>query len=152
MHKQPGGLYKLEKDSSHWYLLHKMRDVVGHHREELNRVMTEETWQVVHRFDTQARELGEFQERCDQYQTDPEVMLSVMPICIRKMEEGQVVNAMNGQRMTTVRYQENMDVRTNETELSKDELDKKLKDVFGINLENTLDISEIVKNLKATEK
>ena len=136
MHKQPGGLYKVEKDSSYWYLLHKMMDIVGDHREELNRVMTQETWRVVHRFDTHARQLGDFQERCDQYQTDPEVMLSVMPICLKKMEEGQAGNVMTGQMMTTVRFKENIEMRTNETELSNDELDKKLKDVFGINLEH----------------
>ena len=49
--------------------------------------------------------------------------------------------------MTTVRFKENIDVRTNETELSNEELEKKLKDVFGINLEYALDITEIVKNL-----
>ena len=35
--------------------------------------------------------------------------------------------------MTTVRFKENIEMRTSETELSNDELDKKLKDVFGIN-------------------
>jgi len=148
VHKQPGGLYKLEKDESHWFLLHRVRDVVGHHREEQNRIMSEETWEVVHRFDTQAKELEEFQERCDQYQVDSSVMLSVMPICIRKAQEGLVVNAITGQRLTTITFKENTDVRTNETDLSNAEYDKKLKDVFGINLENPLDIVKIVKHLK----
>ena len=56
IYKQPGGFYKLKKDGPHCYLLHRVRDIMGHHREELNRVVNEETWQVVHRFDTQARE------------------------------------------------------------------------------------------------
>jgi len=148
VHQQPGGLYKLEKDETHWFLLHKVRDVVGHHREENNRVVTQETWEVIHRFDTQTRELGEFQERCDQYQTDQGVMLAVMPICIRKEQEGQVVNVMTGQRLTKIVFKDNTDVRTNELSLTNDEYDKKLKDVFGISLENTLDIVGLVKNLK----
>merc|ERR1711970_558596 len=41
VHKQPGGLYKLEKNEDHWYLLHRLMDVVGHHRENLNRVVAE---------------------------------------------------------------------------------------------------------------
>ena len=151
IYKQPGGFYKLKKDGPHWYLLHRVRDIMGHHREELNRVVNEETWQVVHRFDTQARELSEFQERCDQYQTDPEVMLAVMPICIRKAEEGQVVNAMTGRRLTMVRFKENIDVRSNEIDLTDAEIDKKLKDVFGIHLQNTLNIVEIVENLNNEE-
>ena len=122
--------------------------MVGHHRENLNRVVTEETWQVVHRFDTKARELGEFQDRCDQYQTDPQVMLSVVPICIRKAQEGHEVNAMTGRRWTTVIFKDNTDVRTNQTNLSNDEYNNKLKDVFGISLEKALDIVEIVKDLK----
>ena len=151
MHKQPGGLYKLEKDESHWFLLHRMRDVVGHHKEDQNRVMNEETWEVVHRFDTQTMELEEFQERCDQYQVDSNLMLSVMPICIRKAQEGQVVSAMIGQRLTTITFMDNTDVRTNETDLSNTEYDQKLKEVFGINLESPLEIVKIVKYLKKEE-
>merc|ERR1711874_658785 len=117
--------------------------------EEQNRVMSEETWEVLNRFDTQARELGEFQERCDQYQTDPNVtMLCVMPVCIKKAQEGQVVNTLTGQRLTTITFKDNIDVRTNETDLSNTEYDNKLKEVFGINLENPLDIVKIVKDLK----
>ena len=153
VHKQPGGLYKLVRKDSYWHLLHKMRDVVGHHREELNRVMNQETWQVVHRFDTQERELEEFKERCDQYQTDPKVILCVVPLCIIKEEEGQVVKTMTGRRFTTIRFQEdNIDVRTNETELTDEEIDKKLRDVFGIKLEKPLKIVDIMAKLTNKEK
>ena len=55
---------------------------------------------------------------------------------------------MTGQRLTKIVFKDNTDVRTNELSLTNDEYDKKLKDVFGISLENTLDIVGLVKNLK----
>ena len=92
--------------------------------------------------------MSEFQPRCDQYQTDPEVILSVMPICIMKSEGGDVVKALTGRRFTTITFTENVDVRTNELELTNQEFDEKLRDVFGITLEKALDIESVVNNLK----
>ena len=40
----------MKKEDDLWYLLHRVRDVVGHHKSDMNRVVTEEKWQVVHRF------------------------------------------------------------------------------------------------------
>ena len=113
--------------------------------------MEQETWQVVHRFDTEAREVGDFQERCDQYQTDPDLMLSVIPICIMKEQEGQMVNTLTGRRFTSVRFQENIDIRTNETELTDEQIGKKIEEVFGIKLEEPLKIGQIMENLKQEE-
>ena len=148
VHQQPGGLFKLVRNGSYWHLMHKMRDIVGHHREECNRVVNQDTWQVIHRFETEARELGEFQERCDQYQTDPEVMLSVVPLCLIREEEGHVLNIMTGRRFTRISFKESTDVRTNEIELTDEEIDKKFRDVYGIKLEIPLKIEEIMKKLK----
>ena len=58
---------------------------------------------------------------------------------------------MTGRRLTMVRFKDNIDVRPNETDLPDDEINKKLKDVFGINLQKALNIVEIVENLNNEE-
>merc|ERR1711970_1076751 len=114
----------------------------------MNRVMDQETWQVSYKFDTEPKELEEFQERCDQYQTDPEVMLAVVPVCVIKEEGGQVVNTITGRRFTSIRFEGNVDVRRNETDLTDEDIDNKLKTVFGLKLEKPLKIEEIMETLK----
>lgn len=148
VHVQPGGSYQLKKESDYWYLMHKLRDTVGHHREEKNAVVDKATWEVIHRFTTEEKELEEFQERCDEYQTDPENQLATVPMSIIKQDEGRTVVVLFGQRLTTVKLMEGTDVRTNQLGLKNEETNKKLKDIFGIVLEKELDIESIVNGLK----
>ena len=50
-----------------------------------------------------------------------------------------------------VRFKDNIVVRPNETDLPDAEINKKLKDVFGINLQKALNIVEIVENMNNEE-
>ena len=69
-----------------WQLEQRDRDVVGHHRPAENRVVMNESWTVMYKFDEVARRVEDFQERCDEYQTYLETMiLSFIPIVIIKV-------------------------------------------------------------------
>ena len=145
IHLQPGGEYRLSRTGVFWCVQHRVRNTVGHHNAQLNQVNLQGSWQTLFRYDVVARELAEFQPRCDEYQTDKDnCILAALPICINKSDQGQVVNTLTGRRFTSVRFVENTDVRTNQTNLSNEEYNEKLKTVFGIQLVQPLDIETIV--------
>ena len=144
-HLQTGGEYKLARSGNFWLLQHQVMNVVGHHKAQMNQVNLQGSWQTLFRFDVEARELAEFQPRCDEYQTDKDnCMLACVPVCINKSEEGRVVNTLTGRRFTSVRFVENTDVRTNQSNLSNEEYNEKLNTIFGIQLVQPLDIETIV--------
>lgn len=145
-HLQPGGEYKLGRSGTFWCLQHQVRNVVGHHHAQLNRVNLQGSWQTLFRFDVVARELSEFQPRCEEYQTDKEnCMLAAVPVCINKSDQGKVVNTLTGRRFTSVRFVDrDTDVRTNQSNLSNEEYNEKLDNIFGIQLVQPLDIETIV--------
>ena len=141
---QPGGLYKLTCEDSHWHVHHQERDVEGHHNPSLNKTLKKTSWQTIFRFDQTGRELEEFQPRCDEYQTDKEnCSLAAIPVCINKAENGSVVNILRGRRFTSVKFQHNSDIRTNQLDLNNEEYDGKLKTIFGIKLNTPLDIENV---------
>ena len=84
---QTTGDYRLyQEDDGWWYLKYKERDVVGHHRLEMNKMVTEETWVILIKFQEVQRELEDFQEKTDEYQSeDSEGMLKKLPIVIQKV-------------------------------------------------------------------
>ena len=56
-----------------------------------------------------------------------------------------MVNTLTGRRFTSVSFQgEEVDLRTNQTNLSSQDYNDKLKTVFGIELAQSLDIETIV--------
>ena len=84
---QTTGDYRLyQEEDGWWYLMYKVRDVVGHHRLEMDNVVTEETWVILIKFQEVQRELEDFQEKTDEYQSeDSEGMLKKLPIVIQKV-------------------------------------------------------------------
>ena len=71
-------------------------------------------------------------------------MLAAVPVCINKSDQGKVVNTLTGRRFTSVKFVENTDVRTNQSNLSSEEYNEKLQNIFGIQLVQPLDIETIV--------
>ena len=102
------------------------------------------SWQTIVRFDEIDRKLEEFQPCCDKYQTDKEKYgMAAIPICINKAENGSMVNILTGRRFTSVKFQHNSDIRTNQLDLNNEEYDGKLKTIFGIKLNTPLDIENV---------
>ena len=145
LHLQPGGEYKLTRSGRHWVLQHQLRNVVGHHRPQMNIANLQDSWGTLFRYDLTPRDLADFQERCDEYQTDKEhCMLAAVPVLIIKSDDGRVVNTLTARRFTSVKFIENTNVRTNQSNLSNEEYEDKLRSVFGITLDQSLDIETIV--------
>ena len=144
-HHQAGGQYRLTRSGHHWLLQQLTRSVVGHHQDHMNQANLQDSWGTLFRYDLVPREIEEFQARCDEYEKDREnCMLAAVPVVIMKSDQGRVVNTLTGRRFTSVRFIENTDVRTNQSNLSNEEYEEKLKTVFGINLDKPLDIETIV--------
>jgi len=136
--------FKFSKSDGLWFLSLKERDVVGHHRFEKNKVGTDETWITLFKFDEMQRNLEDFQERCDEYQTkESGLSLSCVPEVMIRSADGGIVNCLIGSRFTAVRFQGNTDFRTNQLNLSCSEYNKILSETFGIILHDTLDISKL---------
>ena len=103
--QQVGGTYKIIKEDGWWIIQQKMRDVVGdvlkmvvlkinleifsssgHHKVEMNRAVMGEVYTTMYKFDEVSRNIAEFQERCDEYQTDVNnVLLAALPVVINKV-------------------------------------------------------------------
>ena len=69
--------------------------------------------------------------------------MAAIPICITKAENGSMVNILSGRRFTSVKFQHNSDIRTNQQDLNNEEYDGKLKSIFGIKLNTPLDIENV---------
>ena len=103
VHQQASGDYKLDQEDGFWLLRQRERDVVGHHKVELNKAVMEETWYTMFRFDEQQRQLEDFQERCDEYQTNGG-LLATLPTVLMKDEEGKRLNTLIGARFTSIQF------------------------------------------------
>ena len=130
----------MQKDEE-WFLQHRLKTVQGHHNERLNKTIDVESWYTMYKFTKQSRELWQFQPRCTQYETDPITRLSFLPIIIIKAEEGKVVKMLIGTRFSTVTFEGSVDVITNNLNLSDEELNKSLADVFGIHLNKPIEFN-----------
>ena len=83
-----GATYQLSETDGWWTLSHRDRDVVGHHHPEMNKVVLDDTWVTMFKFDQVPRNLSDFQPKCDQYQDtqDPNnILLAKLPIAINKV-------------------------------------------------------------------
>ena len=85
---QTTGDYRLnQEEDGWWYLKYQARDVVGHHRPDMDEVVTEETWIILIKFEEVPRKLEDFQAKTDEYQSeDSEGMLKKLPIVILKVK------------------------------------------------------------------
>jgi len=152
VHQQVGGTYKIIKEDGWWIIQQKMRDVVGHHKVEMNRAVMGEVYTTMYKFDEVSRNIAEFQERCDEYQTDVNnVLLAALPVVINKSESGEVVNTLVGTRFTTVRFQDNADIRVNQLNISTETYNTILSNTFGICIPTGVDIQKIMQEKKIKE-
>jgi len=137
--------YKVSRSEGWWLLAYKDRDVVGHHREDMNKVVSDETWITMFKFDEVPRSLEDFQERCNEYQSkESGLLLSNKPMAIIKSADGGSVNCLIGTRFTSVSYQNNLDTRSNRLNLSSTEYNRILFETFGITFpDQTFDINKI---------
>ena len=119
---------------------------MGHHRTLMDKVDIQQSWRTLFRYDLVSRDLVDFQPRCDEYQTNRDIFLASIPVVIIKSDEGRVVHTLTGRRFTSVRFQGETDVRTNQCSLSNEEYEEKLKNIFGIQLNQFLDVETIVNN------
>ena len=63
-------------------------------------------------------------------------------------ENGEVVKTLIGDRFTTVRLQDNADIRVNRLNLETEDYNKILRETFSISLPHQLDIEKIMRPLK----
>ena len=140
---QPGGEYRLVRTEAHWVLQHQERNIEGHHQHHKNRLNTHPSWKSLFRFEETARELSEFQAMCDQHQTNKEIILANAPLAFIMADQGRVVNTLTGRRFTSVRFLGGAEVRTNQLSLTNQEYNQTLRNTFGIELPQPLDIENI---------
>merc|ERR1712223_400284 len=75
------------------------------------------------------------------------------PMAIVKKDNGRKVGILAGTRFTMIEFRDGVSVRENKEELTNEELNKILSEVFGIKLEKPLAINEIInKNKEAKEE
>ena len=91
-----------------------------------------DSWYTMYKFTTIPRKLEQFQSRCTQYESDPNMALSFIPKAVMKYDNGKAIKFINGTRFTTIRFERGINYRTNLLDLD----DKKLNDIlikeFGI--------------------
>jgi len=145
VHPQVSADFKFTKSDGLWFLNFKGKNVVGHHRVDMNKVLTvDKTWITLFKFDQESRNLEDFQERCDEYQTkESGLSLSCVPEALIRSTDGGSVNCLIGSRFTSVRFHGNTDFRTNQLNLSAAEYNKILSETFGITLPQAVDFSNL---------
>ena len=107
-----------------------------------------EYWYTMYRFNTISRQLTEFQFRCTQYETDPNMALSYIPKAVIKSNDGKGIKLINGTRFTTVEFKDGVNIRTNLLNLNDEELNELLEREFGILLNRLIPFNKIMFDLK----
>ena len=107
-----------------------------------------EYWYTMYRFTMIPRRLTEFQFRCTQYETDPNMALSYIPKAVIKSNDGKGIRLINGTRFTTVEFKDGVNIRTNLLNLKDEELKELLQREFGIQLNRLIPFNKIVYDLK----
>ena len=107
-----------------------------------------EHWYTMYRFTTISRQLTEFQFRCTQYETDPNMALSYTPKAVIKSNDGKGIKLINGTRFTTVDFKDGVNIRTNVLNLKDEELKELLEREFGILLNRPIPFYKIMCDLK----
>ena len=126
------------------------REIQGHHHHHKNTTTTTTTttgqsWANLYRLrsDLTGRELGEFQARCDQFQTDKEIILAAVPLAFIMADQGRLVHTLTGRRLTSVRFSDRAEVRTNQVQLTNQEYNTTLNTLFRIELPQPLDVEAV---------
>ena len=111
-----------------------------------------EYWYTMYRFTTISRRLTEFQSRCTQYETDPNMALSYIPKAVMKSNDGEGIKLINGTRFTTVEFKDGVNIRTNFLKLMDIELKEFLEKEFGIFLTELIPFNKIMSDLKGKDE
>ena len=102
-------------------------------------------WYTMHKFDSTNRcELKDFQPCCSRFETS-HPRLSRIPKCIIKTEKGDISYVINGTLFMKLRSEEYADLDWKFTNLSDEKLNRILKSLFDIKLNEPLGFHNIMK-------
>ena len=101
-------------------------------------------WYTMYKFTTIPRKLEQFQSRCTQYESDPNMALSFIPKAVMKQNNGKSIKFINGTRFTTIRFEQGTNYRTNLVNLDDEKLNEILAKEFGIVLKFPIPFNEIM--------
>ena len=105
-----------------------------------------EAWYNMHKFNPAPRQMEEFQPCCTQFETDPNISLSFIPLCIIRCEDGRIVKKITGTKFTTITFGENNDpdLETCITDMDDEQLNSILIKIFGITLKSPISFHSIM--------
>ena len=104
-----------------------------------------DSWYTMYKFTTIPRKLEQFQPRCTQYETDPNMALSFIPKAVMKGDSGNTIKFINGTRFTTIKFEQDTNNRTNLLDLDDKKLNAILEKEFGIALNCHIPFNSIMK-------
>ena len=132
-----GGQYRFLFEEEEWFLQHRLKLSTA---PDIGKTIDEVNWYTMHRFNSISRLLEEFQPCCTQYESDPNMALSFIPVCIIKSENGRVVKKVSGTKFTSIRFGENSDpdVETSIPGMGDEQLNSILVESFGLRLKNPI--------------
>ena len=126
-----------------WILQHKTNRI-----DDALDVVTDkhpDDWYTMHKFDaTNMCQLKDFQPCCSQFETS-HPRLSRIPKCIIKTEKGDISYVINGTLFMKLRSDEYADLDWKFTNLSDEKLNRILKSLFDIRLNEPLGFHNIMK-------
>ena len=144
---QVGGHYRLQYQGGDWLLQHRTRSTVTHNDTEVKEVRRDTTtWYVMHKFQTVARQLEDFQSCCSRYERE-NPRLSKVPTCIIKSEGGTMAKVLSGITFKTIKFEDNIDAEKQLSDLSDIDLNNLLITEFEIVLTVPLKFNSIMKAL-----
>ena len=142
----------MQYQEGEWHLQQRVRSVENQNEEYVKEVRKPITaWFTMHKFQTVARKLEDFQPCCTKYeQKNPR--LSRIPTCIIKSKEGKLVKVLSGTTYKTITFEENVDVEKIKRNMSDVELNKDLIKEFEIFLNNPPKFNLIMQELEKSNK
>ena len=131
-----------------WLLQHRVRSLEKHNDTEVKEVrQTNTSWYIMHKFQTIARQLQDFQPCCSRFERE-NPRLSRIPTCIIKSNEGKIAKVLSGTTFKSISFEENVDVEKSQHDLSDEELNNILLSEFNICLSEPLKFNSIMKKLE----
>lgn len=131
-----------------WLLQHRVRSLEKHNDMEVKEVRQPNTaWYIMHKFQTIARQLQDFQPCCSRFERE-NPRLSRIPTCIIKSNEGKIAKVLSGTTFKSISFEENVDVEKSQHDLSDEELNNILLSEFNICLSEPLKFNFIMKKLE----
>ena len=101
----------------------------------------------MHKFQTIARQLEDFQPCCTRFQRE-NPRLSRIPTCIIKSNEGKLAKVLSGTTFKSISFEENVNVEKIKSDLSDEELNDILMSEFNICLNVQLNFNFIMKRVE----